>query len=47
MRMRPGTVTDAQGSKHAYKLTVGGNTLTQTIEGAPGETIEGTETLGY
>ncbi|MCD9141388.1 RICIN domain-containing protein [Streptomyces albireticuli] len=44
MRMQPGTVTDTQGVKHAYKLAVDGNTLTQTIEGAPGATIEGTET---
>ncbi|KJY41768.1 hypothetical protein VR41_10980 [Streptomyces sp. NRRL B-1568] len=44
MRMQPGTVTDTQGVKHAYKLAVDGNTLTQTIEGAPGKTIEGTET---
>ncbi|SDS64918.1 hypothetical protein SAMN05216371_0342 [Streptomyces sp. TLI_053] len=44
MRMRPGTVTDTQGVKHAYKLAVDGNTLTQTVDGAPGPTVDGTET---
>ena len=44
LRMKSGTVTDTQGVVHAYKLTVEGNTLTQTIEGAPDKTIEGTET---
>ncbi|MFF8268349.1 RICIN domain-containing protein [Streptomyces sp. NPDC016562] len=43
MRMRPGTVTDTKGVTRAYKLTIQGDTLTQTIEGAPGETVEGTE----
>ncbi|MCX4755721.1 RICIN domain-containing protein [Kitasatospora purpeofusca] len=43
MRMQPGSVTDTRGIKHAYKLAVDGNTLTQTVEGAPGPTVDGTE----
>ncbi|MCC2280762.1 hypothetical protein LKL35_36125 [Streptomyces sp. ET3-23] len=47
MRMHPGTVTDTHGTRHAYKLELSadGSTLTQTIEGATGETLEGSETL--
>ncbi|GAA4076734.1 hypothetical protein GCM10022284_10780 [Streptomyces hundungensis] len=43
MRMQPGSVTDTKGVKHAFKLTVDGNTLTQSLEAATGTTIEGTE----
>ncbi|MBV7672473.1 hypothetical protein STHAL_23785 [Streptomyces halstedii] len=43
MRMQPGSVTDTKGVKHAFKLTVEGNTLTQTLEAATGTTIEGIE----
>ncbi|MFV2174277.1 RICIN domain-containing protein [Actinomadura sp. LOL_016] len=45
LTMRPGKVTDTQGRTHEYDISVSGNTLTQTIEGASGETIEGTETM--
>ncbi|MDH6145746.1 MULTISPECIES: RICIN domain-containing protein [Kitasatospora] len=43
MQMQPGSVTDTEGVKHAFKLAVNGNTLTQTLEGVTGTTIEGTE----
>ena len=43
MRMQPGSVTDTRGVRHAFKLAVDGNTLTQTLEAATGTTIEGTE----
>ncbi|MBB1256701.1 RICIN domain-containing protein [Streptomyces alkaliterrae] len=45
LTMAPGEVTDTQGKTYEYKISVTGNRLTQTIEGAPGETIEGTESM--
>ncbi|MEV4925101.1 RICIN domain-containing protein [Streptomyces roseoverticillatus] len=43
--MLPGEVIDTRGKAHASKVSVSGNTVTQTIEDAPGKTIEGTETM--
>lgn len=42
--MQPGEVIDAQGKSHAYKVSVNGNAVTQTLQDAPGASIEGTET---
>lgn len=42
--VRPGTVTDADGTIHKVSFTVNGNDVTQTIEGVTGDTVTGTIT---
>ncbi|MCC3776659.1 RICIN domain-containing protein [Streptomyces sp. UNOB3_S3] len=38
----PGEFTDTEGKTHGVRLSVSGNTVTQTIADAPGDTIKGT-----
>ncbi|MFB7669025.1 RICIN domain-containing protein [Kitasatospora sp. NPDC056138] len=40
--VRPGTVTDTNGTTHKVDLAVNGNTVIQTIEGVSGDTVTGT-----
>ncbi|WP_330331925.1 RICIN domain-containing protein [Streptomyces sp. NBC_00536] len=40
--VRPGTVTDTNGTAHKVALAVNGTTVTQTIEGVTGDTVTGT-----
>lgn len=43
--IKPGTVVDAKGVTHKVGVTVTGTTVTQTIEDAPGDTIDGSMTM--
>ncbi|MER6046400.1 hypothetical protein ABT168_02765 [Streptomyces sp. NPDC001793] len=43
--IKPSTVVDTEGTTHPVGLTVSGNVITQTIENAPGDTIEGSMTM--
>ncbi|MER5883660.1 RICIN domain-containing protein [Streptomyces sp. NPDC001941] len=43
--IRPSTVVDTQGTTHRVSLKVSGNVITQTIENAPGDTIDGSMTM--
>lgn len=45
LTMQPGKLTDTAGVTHEYDFSVNGNTVTQTIEGATGDTIVGTESM--
>ncbi|MGW8992787.1 RICIN domain-containing protein [Streptomyces zhihengii] len=45
LTVRPGAVVGTDGTRHSYRISVNGNKVTQTIEGASGDTVEGTETL--
>ncbi|MEU1424018.1 hypothetical protein [Kitasatospora sp. NPDC005751] len=39
--IKPSAVVDTRGTTHPVNLTVTGNVITQTIENAPGDTIDG------
>ncbi|MFF7637626.1 hypothetical protein ACFZB9_31450 [Kitasatospora sp. NPDC008050] len=43
--IKPSTVVDTKGTTHAVDLTISGNVITQTIENAPGDTIDGSMTM--
>ncbi|MFF4159387.1 RICIN domain-containing protein [Streptomyces sp. NPDC001678] len=43
--IKPSTVVDTKGITHSVGLTVSGNVITQTIENAPGDTIDGSMTM--
>ncbi|MCT9089850.1 hypothetical protein N4G70_13360 [Streptomyces sp. ASQP_92] len=43
--IRPSTVVDTKGTTHSVGLTMSGNVVTQTIDNAPGDTIDGSMTM--
>ncbi|MFC4517237.1 RICIN domain-containing protein [Streptomyces ehimensis] len=43
--IKPSAVVDTKGTTHSVGLTVSGNVVTQTIENAPGDTIDGSMTM--